>query len=173
MKTKRFNTVPNGKAIVITMFCEFVSFVIISIPLFPKAEAFGILAFSLILLIAMFDYISKKYWNFIDVTEDYVSHNRDRYSWEDVYLTVRCKPPTFERNSYEYYVFFDDHYLTEKECNSKAVKRRGFYLILTMKRAALLFELYPKKIILLNESPYHRSQKLTDFIKQHNSHFCE
>ncbi|MBQ8288381.1 MAG: hypothetical protein IJX76_06375 [Clostridia bacterium] len=123
MKTKRFNTVPNGMAIVITMFCLFILFVIVSIPLFPKAEAFGLLAFSLIFLIAMADLIAKKYWNFIDVAEDHVSHNGKQYSWENVYITIKCHQPTFARNAFEYYVCFDDHYLTEEECDSKAMKK--------------------------------------------------
>lgn len=171
MKTKRFNTVPNGTVIVITYFCLFILFVIVSIPLFPKAEAFGILAFSLIPLIATLDHISKKHWNFIDVSENHVSHNGKQYSWETVYITIKCHEPTFARNAFEYYVYFDDHYLTEEECDSKAVKKRGFYMILTMKRAAFLFQLYEKRINVLNESPYHRSKKITEFIRQHNSHF--
>lgn len=44
-------------------------------------------------------------------------------------------------------------------------------MILTMKRATLLFQLYEKKINVLNESPYHRSKEITEFILQHNWRF--
>ena len=173
MEIKKINTVPYGRVVIIVMYCEIILMLLLSIPLFPRKEAYGLIAFSAIFIPSIIDLTSKKYWNYIEVTKDYVCHNDKKHSWETVCITIKCNEPTFARNSYEYYVFFDDHYLTEEECNSKSVKKSGFFLILTMKRAIMLFQLYPKKINVLNESPYYRSNKITEYIRQHNLKYTD
>lgn len=54
-----------------------------------------------------------------------------------------------ELNAYDYYVFFDDYYLSWKETESKLIKRKGFHNILTAKRTEYLLSYCRKKYLFL------------------------
>jgi hypothetical protein len=75
--------------------------------------------------------------------------------------------PNFKRNSFDYYIYFSDRYLTEEEIKSKKTKKNGFYLVLTKKRATFLLPFYEKEVKILSESPY--GKKILDIIKSHNN----
>lgn len=173
MKAKKINTVPNGMGMVIIILFEIFLTLILGVVLLPKPESVGMFAFSLIFLIALADYINKKHWNFIYVFEDRICHGHEEYKWQDVYVTVKVSKPTFARNSYDHYIYFDDHYLTKEECESRAIRKKGFFMILTYKRAEWLFQLYQKRIKILNESPYRRSKKMMDQIKEYNLKYLD
>ena len=112
--------------------------------------------------------MANQHWNFIEVSGEGVCHKRERYRWEDVRITVTCRKPTFSRNAFEYYAFFDDHFLSDEETASKAIKRKGFFLILNKKRLDLLLSNYPSKIRLLNENHDRGNAYITNQIQMHN-----
>ena len=173
MKTKKINTVPNGVVIVVIIVFEIFLTLVLGIALLPAVEALGLFAFSFVFLVSLVHYITHKYCNFIDVSDSVICHGRNSYNWENVFITVEYAKPNFLRNSFDYYVFFDDHYLAKAEVNSKSLKRKGFYLILTRKRTKWLLSSYQKEIKILDESPYPRSQDIITQIKLHNLKFVK
>ena len=40
----------------------------------------------------------------------------------NVYITMSYSRPTFKRNSFDYYIYFSDKYLTEEEILSKKIR---------------------------------------------------
>lgn len=168
MKVKKINTVPNGRIVIIIFILECFLPLFIGLILLPRIESFGLFAFSLVFLWGAMDCISKKHWNFIFVSEDYIYHGDEKYKWEDVFITGMTSSPNFMRRFYTYYVYFDDHYLTMKECRSKATQKKGFYIMLNPKRIELLLRFYQKEIKMLDEIPFSPNNKTMNAIKIHN-----
>lgn len=169
MNPKRMNTIPYGMFIVILIAICFGLTFLLGLFFLPNAESIGFFMFSLIFFIAFVDYISKKHWNIVTVSTDRISHGKFDYCWDEVFITLKQAKPTFARNSLDLYVFFDDHYLSPEETESKAIKRKGFYLVLTYERAKFLLPFYQKRIRVLNQSVYQRNEKIMALIESHNS----
>lgn len=167
MKEKRINTIPNGDIIILIIFILFLIEVIIGILLIPKYESIGLFIFSVISILALIDHISGKYLNYIYITNMYIRNKNEKILWENVYITMSYSRPTFKRNSFDYYIYFSNKYLTEDEIKSKKVKKCGFFLILTKKRALYLLPFYKKEVKILDESPY--GKRTLDIIKSHNN----
>lgn len=170
MKPKKINTVPNGTIIIMVMWFEIFFTFLIGLFLLPRMEAIGVFFLTLICFVILLNYLSRKHWNFIEASEEGVSHHRESYNWEDVCITVKCHNGG---KTADYYAFFDDHFLTDKEVDSKLIKRKGFYMILTSKRVTLLLSNYQKEIKFLNESPYRAHKNITTQIKLHNARFAK
>lgn len=168
MKEKRINTIPNGDIIVLIIFILFLTEVVIGIILIPKPESIGLFIFSVVSILALIGYISGNHLNYIIVSSKYIRNKNENILWQDVYFTVSYSRPTFKRNSFDYYIYFSDKYLTEEDIKSKKVKRNGFYLILTKKRVLFLLTYYKKEVKILDESPY--GKKILDIIKSHNNY---
>ncbi len=171
MKSKKVNTIPGGVAIIVVIGFDILLTLVLGLILLPKIESIGLFIFTLIFLVALVRFLANRYWNFILVSKEGVCHGQDCYSWGDVFVTVKCRKPNFERNSFDYYAFFDDHFLTQEEAESKLIKKKGFYLVLTRKRVTWLLFNYNKKIIILNESAYRRNKDIITQIKSHNLKF--
>ena len=171
MKAKKLNTIPNGLVVVIIIVFEILLTLVLGIALLPAIEALGLFAFSFVFLVSLIHYITHKYCNFIEVSNGFICHKEDSYTWENVFITVQSTKPNFLRNSFDYYVFFDDHYLTQEEANSKFIKRKGFYLMLTRKRTNWLLSYYQKNLKILDESTYGRNKDIITRIKLHNLKF--
>ena len=168
MKRKRINTIPNGTVVVWILVFEILLTSIMGISLLPAVEAIGLFAFSLFFILSLLHYIKNKHWNFIEETESGICHGKENYSWESVCITVMYRRPNFLRNAYEYYVYFDDHYLSKDEIDSKLVKDKGFYIILTPNRMKWLTRRYHKEIKIVEECPYNISKEITEQIRLHN-----
>jgi len=169
MKNKKINTIPNGRGIIAIMVFLFLLFFLTGLVLLPDIKgSMGLFAFSIFFLLGSIHFIANQHWNLIEVTSDGVCHKQERYRWEDVCITVTCRKPTFSRNAFEYYAFFDDHFLTDEETTSKVIKRKGFYLILNKKRLDLLLSNYPNMLRLLNENHYRGNAYITNQIQMHN-----
>lgn len=173
MKSKKVNTVPNGVGIIVVICLEILLILLIGLFLLPKIESVGIFCFAIVAGVALIHYISLKHWNFIEISTDGVFHQKENYTWKDVFITVKCSNPNFARNSFDYYAFFDNHFLTNEEVESKWIKRKGFYIILTSKRIELLLQNYQKEIKVLNVSMYRGNEDITNQIKQHNEKFTK
>lgn len=175
MKTKKINTVPYGVAAIVIIVLGFLLFWIVGIALLPAIEAMGLFAFSFLFLVALAIYIRYKHCNFIEVTESGLCHGKDSYSWEDICITIGYSEPNLCRSFFAYCVFFDDHYLTEEECTSNSIKRKGFYLILNRKRINWLLSTYQKRIKIFDKYPssLHLDKNIIPQIKLHNLKFVK
>ena len=175
MKAKKINTVPNGVAIIVVIAFEILLCLVLGIALLPAVEAIGVFSFSFFCLVMLLDHIRHKHYNFIEVSDRGLCHGNDSYSWKDVCITVGYDAPNMCRNYYVYCVFFDDHYLTQKECESRSIKRKGFYLILNRKRMNWLLSSYQKKIKTFDEYPrsLHLDKNIIAQIKLHNLKFVK
>ena len=168
MNSKKINTVPNGVGIVVIIWLEIFLTLLVGLSLLPKIEAIGVFGFTLMFGVALMHYLALKHWNFIEISRDGVRHRKESYIWENVFITVKCCNPKFARNNFDYYAYFDDHFLTDTEIDSKSVKKKGFYIILTSKRVDLLLPNYQKEVNILNESTFRENAKITNKIKLHN-----
>ncbi len=168
MKQLKINTVPYGSIIILTLFLEFILVLVLAVISLPKLESIALFSFSPIFLIAIIHYISRKYFNFIYLTKDSIRHRNEKYTWDTVFLTANFSYIPNTRAALGCYLYFDNHYLTQEECQSKGIRKKGFYITVKQKRLELILKLYRKKIMILNEPQFDRCQKICDFIKQHN-----
>lgn len=173
MKSKKINTVPNGAGIVVIIWCEIILTLLIGLSLLPQIEAIGLFCFTLMFGGALIHYLTLKHWNFIALSKNGIRHRKEEYIWEDVFITVKCCNPHFARKSFDYFAFFDNHFLTDEEIGSKLIQRKGFYMILTSQRIDLLLSNYQKEIKFLNTSMYRRNKDITTKIKLHNAKFAK
>ena len=169
MKSKKMNTVPNGAIILILILFEIILTLVIGIMLIPSLVSLGMFAFSIVFLLSGVYYIYKKHLNYVKVSSKGVQHKKTNYTWQEVYITITYSRPTFIRNSYDYYMFFSDHYLTKEEVESKEQIKDGFYLIVNLKRVKYLLQRYSRKVNFLGESPYDRARAVTKFVNDHNN----
>lgn len=168
MKQLKINTIPYGTLIIMTLCLEFILCIVLAIILLPKLESIALFSFSLIFLIAIIHYIIwGKYFNFIYLSKDSIRHRNEKYTWDMVFVTANFSflPNT---RALVCYLYFDNHYLTQQECQSKEIRKKGFYITVKPKRLELLLNFYHKKIKLLNEPQFIQCKKMCDFIKNHN-----
>ena len=168
MKPSKINTIPCGSLIILVLFLELILCFLLAVLLLPKPESIALFFFSLVFLIAIIHFISKKYLNFIYLTKDYIWHGKEKYTWDTVFVTANFSYLPGARCALVCHLYFDDHYLTQQECQSKEIKKKGFYITIKQKRLELILELYRKKIKILTEPQYIQCQKICDLIKQHN-----
>jgi hypothetical protein len=88
MKQLKINTIPYGTLIIMTLFLEFILCIVLAIILLPKLESVALFSFSLIFLIAIIHYISRKYFNFIYLSKDSIRHKNEKYTWDTVFVTA-------------------------------------------------------------------------------------
>ena len=78
-------------------------------------------------------------------------------------------PPRFDRNAYDYCIYFSDHYLSKDEIESEKLLQKGFYIILTVKRVESICSLYRKEVRILEEAPDRRANYwILEPVKMHN-----
>ena len=78
-------------------------------------------------------------------------------------------PPRFDRNAYDYYFYFSDHYLSKDEIESEKLLQKGFYMILTVRRIEYIYFLYRKEVRILEEAPDRRANYwILEPVKMHN-----
>lgn len=85
-----------------------------------------------------------------------------------MYITLYCQGPTFLRRNYDVYIYFDDHYLTEKEVHSFAIKKKGFYIILNGERTQYVLSHYSKSVRVLNNYALVDRDVVMSMISKHN-----
>ena len=113
-------------------------------------------------------FISRKYLNFICLSKEFVRHKNGKYTWDNVFVTANFSFLPNARAVWVCYLYFDDHYLTQQECRSKKIQKKGFYITIKQQRLELILNFYHKKIKLLNEPQFTQCKKICDFIKKHN-----
>ncbi len=154
MKKNKLNTVPNGVIMVSMIGMMLILSMILSIVLLPNLEGYGMLVLAVICVLSIVYYVKTKHFNYISFSKDSIYYKKEKYDWHEVYVTMAFSKPIFARNSYDYYFYFSDHYLTEEELKNDKIKKAGFYLIVTKKRLGILLPLMTKKIVVIKEGPY-------------------
>lgn len=134
----------------------------------PRKEGIGILVIGVFFVGCSFLLLRFKYVNYITVSDKSVSTKKRSFSWDEVCITFSLYDVHLSvRASWTYYLFFDDHYLSEEELASKQIKKEAFYLMVTKKRLETILKKYNKKIRTLHVSPYHKTS-LYDEIRRYN-----
>lgn len=166
--SKKYNSIPNGKVIVGCLWFLTDLTCLLGSILLPKPEGFGLLGGCVVFLLLTLVLYLKKYSNVLVFSNEKITLKKQSILWSDVYITAYCSGPDFMRNSYDIYIYFDNHYLTEKEIRSYAVKKKGFFIILNYERAEYILFQYPKKLEVLNNSPIDRDG-IMSMIAMHNA----
>lgn len=167
---KKLNTVPHGSAVIVTLYIETAVCFICFLFMLPKKEAWYVFTFFLAFALSALYFISKKYLNFLYISNDMILYKNEKLKWEDAYITMSYMRPRVDRNAYDYYFYFSDHYLSKDEIESQNLLQKGFYIILTVKRIEYICSLYRKEVRILEEAPYRRvNHWLLEPVKTHNS----
>ena len=156
-----------GKANYIIMLVEAGVFFFISIFLLPKAEGFALLGGGVFFILLSFYLRLRKFMNYITLADENVSTKKQTFSWNEVYITMSYYLIHTGINRYDYYFFFDDHYLSKEEMYSRRVKKDAFYIMVTPKRLELILQKYNKKIQLLDRCGIDR-KKIYEQVLEYN-----
>ena len=119
LKTKKFNTIPNGGFMILSFCLLLFLTLFIAIILIPKKEGYVLLFFSPIFVLAVLNYIYTKHANYLYISSQGIRHGKEELSWEEVYITMDYIGSRFIRNLFDYYFYFDSKYLTSAEIKSK------------------------------------------------------
>lgn len=138
-----------GKGSYITILSLAAVFTILGAFLLPNREGIALLLGGLVLVGVSFYLVYSKYLNYVTLTDAGVSTKKQFYSWNEVCITMSYFfiDPTVSRK--DYYIFFDDHYLSREEIYSQKVKKDAFYLMVTPERLNVILQRYNKRIELL------------------------
>ena len=121
----------------------------------------------LLLVLYSFWLIHAKYLNYITLTSTDISTKQQTFSWDEVYITLSSYLMHPSIRMEDYYIYFDDHYLSKEEICSRRVKKDAFYLMVTPKRLEIILQNYTKKIQLLDRRGIDRI-KLYDKVLEYN-----
>lgn len=168
MTSKKIYTIPNGNIIFAVTIVPILLAVVLGLFMLPDPVSFALLSLSVVFALFSFECVRLKHINYINITDQAVKHGNICYTWDNVCLTVQLGHPNFFRKSYDYYVYFSDHYMTEKEIKSKETKKQGFYIVLNEKRVEMLLSLYKKRIAICDQGFLKGHQKINEIIKHHN-----
>ena len=124
-----------------------------------------LLVFIAVLILAILDGCC----NFIYISDEKVWSKKESYDWDSVSLTVSTVRQHLGGIEPAVCIFFDDHYLTTQEVLSKEIKRKGFYLELTVSRAKHILPFYNKPLRIINESPVRWN--LFKLLHEHNKKY--
>lgn len=136
----------------------------------PNAEGIAVIVVGLGFVMYSFYLIHCKYLNYITLTDTKVSASKQTFSWDEVFITMSHYFIHKSIRREDYYIFFDDHYLSEEEIYSRSIKKNAFYLMVTPKRLDVIMQRYNKKIKLLSRCGVDR-QHLYDKVCEHNQRF--
>lgn len=165
----KYNTIPKGKIIIVLFWVIATIVFLMGIIMLPMTEGIGVMLAGVFLygMLAMFYW--QKYSNILVFTDEKITLKKLSISWDDVYITSYCPGPS-QRNNYDIYIYFADHYLTIQEVCSRAVKRKGFYIILNYERTKYILSKYSKKVAALNFARVDRAGIMA-MINAHNAVF--
>ena len=156
-----------GKGGYITILTLAVISFLFGIFLLPNTEGIAMLIVGLFFVLFSFCLLHFKYLNYITLTDKNVSTKKQIFSWDEVYITMSYYFIHKGIRREDYYIFFDDHYLSKEEIYSRRVKKDAFYLMVTPKRLDIILKNYNKKIHLLAKCGIDR-KGLYDKISEYN-----
>ena len=165
---RKFCTVRNGRGFIIVGYCWiFIAFVLGCFLISDKDKiAYGLWAFALLgCAYTVYAYL-KKCANYIYLSAKGLYFKEKKYDWANVYVTMNCPGPSLLKNTYENVVYFDDHYLSNEEVSSRAVRRKGLYMELNEERAFYLLSFYNKRVQIINHSQIDKVT--TSMVVKHN-----
>lgn len=165
----KLNSVTYGVCIFVTSLILAVACLITSAFRLPHKDGIGFLVIGVFFVGCSVFLLRFKYINYITISDNYVATKRRALSWDEVCITFSWYDVHLSvRASWTYYLFFDDHYLSEEELASKQIKKDAFYLMVTKKRLEIILKKYNKKIRTLHVSPHYKIN-LYDEILWHNN----
>lgn len=164
----KMNSVTYGAGIFITMLILAFTCLILGVVCFPNKTSIVLLVAGVFFVICTCLLIYFKYINYITINNKTLSTKNRTLSWNEVCITFSYYVAHLAvRKSMHYYLFFDDHYLSEEEIYSRRVKKDAFYLMVTPQRLDIILKKYSKKIQLLERCPIDK-KGLYDKICQYN-----
>lgn len=171
MKKKKMNTIPHGGTIILINCLSLLITVLVSILLIPKQEGYVMLILSAVFVVALGYYICTKHVNYISISSEGIRHVDVEYSWSELYITMDYSRPIFARNSFDYYFYFDNKYLSVDEIKNQYIKKKGFYIIVNTNRLNEILPFYKKKVKIIKESSF--AKKVLEAVKKHNNELIE
>ena len=87
--------------------------------------------------------------NTVTFVDDKIIGKRKTLTWDTAYLTIHCHKFLGSRATFVW-LYFDDHYLTEKEVRSMRVARQGLYLRLNSEEAYFIYPHLKRSVKILN-----------------------
>ena len=163
----RLYTFTYGKGVCFTILVLAVCFFLVGAFLLPNIEGIVIELTGLLFVVFLFCLIYFKYLNHVTLTDKSISTRKQTFLWDDVYITMSIYLIHTSIRREDYYIFFDDHYLSKEEIYSHKVKSKAFYLMVTPKRLEIIFQRYSKKIQLLECSKIDK-KGLYNQVDMHN-----
>ena len=168
----KFYTIPNGLGFIAIGYSLTIITAIIGLCVLPQNTAFGIWLFTLVGILYTIYAYNMKCSNFIVIDNEGLEHKGKKYAWEKTFITMYCPGPNLLRNTWDYFVFFENRYLTEDEIMSKEIRKKGAYMALNQNRATILLSLYDKPVKITNRARIDK-QKILLMVQEHNSKYSE
>lgn len=91
--------------------------------------------------------------------DDKIESKRKTLTWDAAYLTVHCHKLLGGRTVFAW-LYFDDHYLSEKEVFSWRVREQGLCIRLNYERTQFILSKCKNKIETLNDNFFHYSDSI-------------
>ena len=148
----KYATIPAGKVCLLLMWlCFSVAALTAIVMLFNDIviglSICGIALFVLLpLLVSMHLHNAGNTVTFVD---DKIIGKRKTLTWDTAYLTIHCHKFWGSRATFVW-LYFDDHYLTEKEVCSMRVARQGLCLRLNIEEANFIYPHLKHSVKILN-----------------------
>lgn len=160
-KLIKYNSIPQGKVCLALMYiCAFFIALTGTVMLFAGDDIrIGIAIWAIVLFVFVPVIISMHYNNAADCvvfTDDKIKGKCRTLTWDSVCLTVHCHKFSGSRTVFAW-LYFDDHYLTEKEVRSWRVRRQGLCIRLNYERTQFILSKCKNKIETLNDRFSHYS----------------
>lgn len=150
-KTK-YATIRVGKVCLIFMYiCAFVvALTGLAVLLHGDTVGYGILGILLLVFVPIIILLHlNNCGNTVTFIGDKIIGRRKTLTWDTAYLTVHCHKFLGSRATFVW-LYFDDHYLTEKEVRSFCVARQGLCLRLNSERAYFVLSHCKHSVKVLN-----------------------
>lgn len=153
-KKVKFATVFPAKVCLIVMWGCFAVLMVIGLVILlafnNKELAAGFFAFAVgvFLPISVIMHIFKA-GNTVTFVDDKIMGRRKTLTWDTAYLTIHCHKFLGSRTTFVW-LYFDDHYLTEKEVRSMRVARQGLYLRLNIDEANFIYPHLKRSVKILD-----------------------
>ena len=160
-KSVQYNSIPQGKVCLALMYiCAFFIALTGTVMLFEGDDIrIGISIWAIVLFVIVPVIVSMHYNNAADCvvfTENKIKGKRKTLTWDTACLTVHCHKFSGSRTVFAW-LYFDDHYLTEREVRSLRIRRQGLCIRLNYERTQFILSKCKNKIETLNDQFSHYS----------------
>lgn len=169
----KFSVSPYGIFEFSLIFIAEIAVFIFGIYSFVDNENILICSFFNLFFVSVLIYLYRaKYLCFITITDIDVSTKKRRLSWGEVYITLTNYYFHLGTKGETYFLFFDDHYLSEHEILTPKVKKGAFYMLATAQRLDVVIKKYNKPVQVLtrceldHKDVYEKVCKFNDSVRK-------